>query len=150
LELYLKHSDRRIFEHHLMLLYPVPGVERLNAYLNAPTIVLNRSAGNGSGPGKALPMAVKMGRSRRLLSEAWDWARLGACVFSARGIARLLRQHAYDLVHVNNTFPHQSILLLAAKLANVPVVGHVRNPVEDTRFNRTMMRWTVAVATVSR
>ena len=51
---------------------------------------------------------------------------------------------------MNNTFPHQSKLLLAAKFANIRVVGHVRNPVEDTLFNRTMMGWTAAVATVGR
>src|SRR6185369_17404630 len=61
LELYLKHSDREIFEHHLMLLYPVDGVEGITAYLSEPTIVLNGAAGNGTGPGKALPTAAKRG-----------------------------------------------------------------------------------------
>jgi glycosyltransferase involved in cell wall biosynthesis len=150
LELYLKHSDRGIFEHHLMLLYPVVGIEGLSVYLSGPAIVLNGSGGNGAGPGKVLPKAAKRGTSRKILSEAWDWARLGANVLAARKIARLLRQNAYDLIHVNNTFPHQSKLLLAAKFANIRVVGHVRNPVEDTHFNRTMMGWTAAVATVSR
>jgi len=150
LELYLKHSDREIFEHHLMLLYAVDGVEGIDAFLSEPAIVLNSAAGNGTGPGKALPNAAKRGASRKILSEAWDWARLGANVRSARKLALLLRQNGYDLIHVNNTFPHQSKLLLAAKFANIPVVGHVRNPVEDTFFNRTMMGWTAAVATVSR
>ena len=150
LELYLRHSDGQRFEHHLMLLHPVAEVERLGAYLSGPTIVLNGSGSTTSGPGKVLPQVARAGTSRRILSEAWDWARLGASVISARKISHLLRQNAYDLVHVNNTFPHQSKLLLAAKLANVPVVGHVRNPVENTSFNRTMMRWTAAVATVSR
>src|SRR5437899_6977167 len=43
LELYLKHSDRQSFEHHLMLLHPVAGVERLDPYLSVPTNVLNGS-----------------------------------------------------------------------------------------------------------
>jgi len=149
LELYLKHSDRQSFEHHLVLLHPVAGVERLDPYLSGPTIVLNGSGNNESGPGRVLPEAAKTGASRRVLSEAWDWARLAAGILSSHRIARLLRENTYELIHVNNTFPHQSNLLLAAKLANVPVAGHVRNPVEDTRFNRTMMRWTAAVATVS-
>jgi glycosyltransferase involved in cell wall biosynthesis len=150
LELYLKHSDRQRFEHHLMLLYPVAGVERLDPYLSGQTFVSSGPGSNTTGPGKALPEAAKTGAPRRFLSEAWDWARLGTGVASSRKIAQLLRQNAYGLVHVNNTFPHQAKLLLAARFANVPVVGHVRNPVEDTRFNRTMMGWTTAVATVSR
>ena len=151
LELYLKHSDCDRFDHSLLLLRPVNGVERLTAHLSEPPIVLSASENsNGSGPGKALPEIAKTGASRRFLSEAWDWARLGAGVFRARTVSRQLQRGKYDLIHVNNTFPHQGKVLMAARFANIPVVGHVRNPVENTKFNRTMMRWTAGVATVSR
>jgi len=150
LELYLKYSDRSRFDHHLMMLRSAPGLERLSAYLSEPTIVLSAETKTGDGPGKALPDAAKTGSLGPLLSEAWDWARLAAGTFRSRKLSSLMQKNAYDLIHVNNTFPHQAQVLMAARFAGIPVIGHARNPIEDTRFNRTMMRWTAAVATVNR
>ena len=48
----LKHSDRGIFEHHLMLLYPVVGADGISAYLSEPAIVLNNAVGNVTGPAR--------------------------------------------------------------------------------------------------
>lgn len=65
-------------------------------------------------------------------------------------IFRFLKRSDYDLVHVNNTFSFQPATLIAAKLARVPVVAHVRNPQAPSVINKLLIRAVDHVVTVSR
>jgi glycosyltransferase involved in cell wall biosynthesis len=51
-----------------------------------------------------------------------------------------MRDGNYAVVHVNNTFPYQAATVIAARLSGIPVVAHVRNPVDALAFNRMLMR----------
>ena len=64
-------------------------------------------------------------------------------------LRKLLTSRKYDLVHVNNTFTYQTAVIMACRWADVPIVFHVRNPVPDCSFNRSLMRSLGLVVTVS-
>lgn len=48
----------------------------------------------------------------------------------------IIREHGITLVHVNSAVPFSKYIALAARLTRVPVVWHIREPVEDKRMIR--------------
>jgi len=52
----------------------------------------------------------------------------------------MLREFGVALVHVNSAVPFSKYLAIAARLADIPVVWHIREPVEDKRMHR-QRRW---------
>jgi glycosyltransferase involved in cell wall biosynthesis len=60
-----------------------------------------------------------------------------------RQIQAILRRYGIVLVHVNSAVPFSKYIALAARLLGVPVVWHIREPVEDKRMarQRRWIRW---------
>jgi glycosyltransferase involved in cell wall biosynthesis len=61
-------------------------------------------------------------------------------VATIREAFALIRELGISLVHVNSAVPFSKYIALAARLAGVPVVWHIREPVEDKRMTR-QRRW---------
>lgn len=53
-----------------------------------------------------------------------------------RQIQAIIREHRVALVHVNSAVPFSKYIALAARLMSVPVIWHIREPVEDKRMAR--------------
>lgn len=60
-----------------------------------------------------------------------------------RQIQAIIRQHGISLVHINSAVPFSKYVALAARLSGIPVVWHIREPVEDKRMKRQRkwVRW---------
>jgi glycosyltransferase involved in cell wall biosynthesis len=58
-----------------------------------------------------------------------------------RHIQAIIRRHGIVLVHVNSAVAFSKYVALAARLLGVPVIWHIREPVEDKRMAR--QRWWV-------
>lgn len=58
-------------------------------------------------------------------------------------VREIIRHERIDLVHVNSAVPFSKYVALAARLSGVPVVWHIREPVEDKRMKRQRpwVRW---------
>jgi glycosyltransferase involved in cell wall biosynthesis len=61
-------------------------------------------------------------------------------VATIREAFALIRELGISLVHVNSAVPFSKYMALAGRLAGVPVVWHIREPVEDKRMDR-QRRW---------
>ena len=152
LELYLQFADHTRFAHDMLFYYPTPGAERIAPLVDNMALLhdfvpewLTRapdSIANVVG-------ALKGSALNKTLQEPRRWiAGLRGMPFSSR-IYKLLTFRHYDVVHVNNTFTYQPGILMACKMAKLPVVSHVRNPVPYGSFNRFLMRSLRMVVTVS-
>lgn len=60
-----------------------------------------------------------------------------------RQIQDILRRHRIVLAHANSAVPFSKYIALAARLLGLPVVWHIREPVEDKRMarQRRWIRW---------
>lgn len=60
-----------------------------------------------------------------------------------RHVQAIIRQHRIALVHVNSAVAFSKYVAMAARLSGVPVVWHIREPVEDKRMarQRRWIRW---------
>lgn len=141
LELYLRSADREKFDHDLWLYYPTPGAEefaglcrRFEVLFPAPPPRAASRAGQ-----MARPALSRLARRFPALAAA---GRLAASLPQIWRMRSLLRARRYDLVHVNNTFTFQAATILAARLAGIPVVAHVRNPVAGSWRDRQLARLT--------
>jgi glycosyltransferase involved in cell wall biosynthesis len=65
-------------------------------------------------------------------------------------IARYIRRQNLNLVHLNNAIGENLCGLLAARLAGVPCVSHVRGTEPLTKVERYCSRWVSAVITLNR
>ena len=143
LELYLRYSDPNRFTHDVLFYYPTPGAEKLES-LARKVVTLYKAVPAQSKPlSEAVRARLAHWKSTavgRSLVDLRDWIRLILVSRSARPIADLFRQEKYDVVHVNNTFTYQELTLMAAKRAHTPVLAHIRNPVLNRRFTRSLMR----------
>src|SRR5262249_47043911 len=149
LEVYLRYTAASEMEHDLLLEHPLPEFERIVPYVAAVHRVSLEPPVQPKGPGTVLPQKAKVGAVGNVLSELWDWARLPAWNLQKESLARRFSLEHYDVIHLNNTYPHQARFLAAARHAGVPAVGHVRNPVAKTRFNLRITRQMDAIACVS-
>lgn len=57
-----------------------------------------------------------------------------------RHVQKIIRRHGISLVHVNSAVAFSKYVAMAARLLGVPVVWHIREPVEDKRMRR-QRRW---------
>lgn len=57
-----------------------------------------------------------------------------------RQVQAIIRQHGIAIVHVNSAVPFSKYVAIAARLSGIPVVWHIREPVEDKRMAR-QRRW---------
>ena len=154
LELYLAHSRQQDMTHDLLFYYPTPNADRLSPhvgklstlYPSAPawlTEVSRSQHGTSSG--------------LRRLARLRGVAALRSCASVIKQLptvlrlVQVIRRGHYDMVHVNNTFTYQTPTLLAARLARVLVIAHVRNPVPEgpgVRFFARRANCLVSVAEV--
>lgn len=60
-----------------------------------------------------------------------------------RQIQAIIRHHGIVLAHVNSAVPFSKYIALASRLLGVPVIWHIREPVEDKRMarQRRWVRW---------
>lgn len=154
LEVYLAHSNRQEFVHDLLFYYPTPNAERLSPnvgklsilYPAAPAWIsaVRRSQDGESGGLRRLARLPGVAALR-------SWRSVIKQLPTVLRLVRVIRRGNYDIVHVNNTFTYQIPTLLAARLAGVPVVAHVRNPVPEgpgVRFFARRANCLVSVAEV--
>lgn len=105
--------------------------------IGVPVLTLSQDAASGARPSagqrdiaatlqRVVPGALGSG-----LAEAY-WQARQACTAMgqdrplARRVARLLREHGIDLVHHNNSLPVNRDTIMAAHMAGLPQVSHVR------------------------
>lgn len=145
---YVRASDEQRFEHHLLCYYPVPGAEDIAAYFRGVSALYDtipRQFQKGPDP--------EPGQSRRWTAHLPETVRTWAgFVRQLRPLAPLLtrlREGRYDLIHVNNTFTYQGPTLIAGRMLGIPVVAHVRNPVERGWLSRSLMRLANRVVSVN-
>ena len=154
LEVYLAHSSRKELVHDLLSYYPTPGAERLAPYVERLWALYRAvPAWLRETPGSKRASAAGLRRVARLRGVAAlrNWVSAIKQLPTVLRLARVIRGGGYDMVHVNNTFTYQIPTLLAAKLAHVPVIAHVRNPVPEgsgVRFFARRAQYLVSVAEV--
>lgn len=144
LELYLAHSNRKCLSHDLLFYFPTPHAERLAPYVEkistlyseVPAWLSVTPATQNETKNKGLRRMARLSgvaALRKWLSPI----KQSPTIFR---MARVIRRGEYDLVHINNTFTYQVPTLLAARMAGIPVIAHVRNPVPDEQFTRFLAR----------
>ncbi|HEV2287824.1 MAG TPA: glycosyltransferase [Candidatus Acidoferrales bacterium] len=139
----MAHCNRQELAHDLLFYYPTPNAEKLaphvekltTLYRAAPAWLSQSSGSQRSESSKLRRLARHPG-----IAAMRNWISLVRQFPIARRLAQVIREGSYDLVHVNNTFTYQAPTLLAARLAGIPVVAHVRNPVTNTQFARFLAR----------
>lgn len=154
LELYLAHSQCSRFLDDVLFYYPTPGSDRLiplarnvrSLYQTPP----DHGQQRGTTAGKPLRAALKASPFAAVALDFYEWISLPRTLPTVRSLAKIFRDGRYDVIHVNNTFTYQPATLLAAKLARIPVVAHVRNPVRPGSFAKKMMGLATQIITVNR
>lgn len=153
LERCLAHSDRGRFDHEILLYYPTRGTERLAVYCQkvmtlCPKVPSSFTIAQATSQ-SALRNALKNSPLAPVLLAAREWLAIVRDLPTVRRLRQILVSARYDLVHVNNSFTYQVPTLVAAKLARIPVVAHMRNPIDANTFSRAMMRLVDCVVTVN-
>ena len=134
LELYLAHSRRQDMAHDLLFYYPTPNADRLSPHVGKLSTLYPVAPTWLSGVSRSQHgMSSGLRRLARLrgVSAPRSWASVIEQLPTAVRLAKIIRRGNYDIVHVNNTFTYQIPTLLAARLARIPVIAHVRNPVPE-------------------
>jgi glycosyltransferase involved in cell wall biosynthesis len=154
LELYLAHSQHSRFLHDVLFYYPTPGSDRLTSLARDVRSLYQRSPNHpqqrGATPGKSLRAALKASPFAAVALDCYEWISLARTLPTVRSLSKIFRDKRYDVIHVNNTFTYQPATLLAARLARIPVVAHVRNPVRPGSFSKKLMGLAAQIITVNR
>src|SRR6185437_9040665 len=132
LEVYLAHSNRQELVHDLLFYYPTPNADKLSPHVGKlSTLYSVAPAWLSGGPRSDHGIKRRLWRLARLRGVAAlrSWASVIKQLPTVVRLERVIRRGNYDLIHVNNTFTYQIPTLLAARLAGVSVIAHVRNPV---------------------
>lgn len=149
LESYLLHGDRRRIVRDALFHYRVPGIEAI-VENSRRFICLDRTLpkggdeGGGGAPSSTTGLLRPIARSipgaraiARSLRAAASFFRVEIPV--GLRVAREVRAGACDLIHSNNTPTIQRSTLLAAAIARVPAVAHVRTSVSPGWLDRGLM-----------
>jgi glycosyltransferase involved in cell wall biosynthesis len=128
---YLKASAAPNLKHHVLLVHSVPEFETELHGVCPITTLLNNS-GVSFGP------------------PTGNWAVLKFWTEQTLRIRRFLASGQFDLVHVNNTFTFQPYTVLACRLAGLPAVVHMRNPVSDSWLARRIAGMSQIIVAVNR
>ncbi len=114
---YLKASAAPNLSHHVLLIHPVPEFEAELGGI-CPVTTLTKAGGASAG------------------QPSGKWRVLKFWTEQTLRIRHFLVSGQFDLVHVNNTFTFQPYTVLACRLAGLPAVVHMRNPVSDSWLAR--------------
>lgn len=132
---------------HIGHVLPWPGV----GGTEHATLRIIRAAGEGlRHTAFCLPYAPLVGgffREAGIETGAWcpenpDWRHVRGLLYRARELARELRRRQVDLVHCAD-LPAAPVAALAARLARVPVLCHVRNRYSPIRRAERQWFWAV-------
>jgi glycosyltransferase involved in cell wall biosynthesis len=152
LEMYFAYSQREDFQHELLFYFPTSGLGPLGSRVRSvDSLYSDRPEWMGmqvNGRGWLRSHTSRLA-SNRGTREFAAWLSLLKRAPQIRLLCRKFRDGHYDLIHVNNTFTYQAASIVAANLCHIPVVAHVRNPVERGLFARGILNRLSAVATVS-
>lgn len=147
---YLANSRHAEFVHDILLYHPTEGADVLGPLVNKVITLGARHPAVGSPKRNWLRTAVRRLIPDALAEAVSELIALAKSIPTCIRIFRFLRSSDYELVHVNNTFSFQPATLIAAKLAGIPVVAHIRNPQRPSLINRLLIRAAEAVVTVCR
>ena len=144
LELYLRYADRERFENQVLFYYRTPGTDSFRAV--APTSILLDHPPSAARTNATIRAFRPLLRKYQLVSDALSFVRARPLIPRLGG---LMRSGGCDLVHVNNTFTFQPASILAAAMAGIPVVAHVRNPVRLSALSKALARRVKCFVTVN-
>ncbi len=144
LELYLRCADRDRFENQVLFYYRTPGTDLFHGM--APTSILLDHSPNAARTNPTIRAFGPLLRKHQLVSDALSLVRAWPLI---PRLARLVRSERCDLVHVNNTFTFQPASILAAAMAGIPVVAHVRNPVRLSALSKALARRVKCLVTIN-
>jgi len=127
---YLKASAAPNLKHHVLLVHSVPEFEtELRGICPVTTL------------SKAGDISSRQPSGKWRVLKFWTEQTLR--------VRRFLASGRFDLVHVNNTFTFQPYTVLACRLAGLPAVVHMRNPVSDSRLARLIARMSQMIVAVN-
>lgn len=149
LEVYLHESDRTRIEHHALLYYPAPGAERLAPFISSIETLYDVVPDRLRVAWDSTRAAARRRWSSYLPAGVRTLSGFGSQLRVLRRLTQRLREGRYDVVHANNTFTYQAPTLIAARWLRVPLIAHVRNPIELGLLSRSLMRLTSTVVTVN-
>ena len=135
LELYLRSADRSRFNHEVLFYFPTREFDTFRRMADTSVLVERSPA--------ACPSSGKCPSFKRLLQRSQiikDIVALGRAQRLTQKLARFMRSGRYDVVHVNNSFGYQPASILAGRIARVPVIAHVRNPIMFTAVTEALAR----------
>ncbi len=144
LELYLRCADRERFENQVLFYYRTPGTDLFQGM--APTSILLDHSPGAAPTNPSIRAFGPLLRKHQLVSDALSFVRARPLI---PRLVRLMRSERCDLVHVNNTFTYQPASILAAAMAGIPVVAHVRNPVRLSAVSKALARRVKCFVTVN-
>jgi len=154
LETYLACSDHTQFEHEVLLYYPTPRAERLRPFVGNLRVRFPRTTPfttslDAKGTHSSWKLRLKNSWVMPHLLHGLDWAKTARNLSRTRRLALDFRKGDYNLIHVNNTFTYNVESLIAAEWADVPAVGHARNPIRANFFSKWALKKMRGVATVN-
>jgi len=122
--------DKRLYEPVMMFYGPNPYREKFQD-LGVQVILLSDEPPLDAQVVSTRDIAVSLSRYWSGLGDAYRTAKEGYLIARkdrpfARKVARIIRDEKIDLVHHNNSLPGNRATIIAAKLAGVPQVSHVR------------------------
>ncbi len=146
--------DRDRYEPVVLFHGPNPYRGRFQA-LGVKVIVLSDKTPSAPPDGPQWDIAASLGQYSRRWSEGYRAAKqfyllLRRDVPLARRVARIIREEAVDLVHHNNTLSGNRATVMAARMAGVSQVCHVRMLHRLSFVERPLVRWVDAFVYISR
>ena len=121
----LRGLDREVYEPVVLFHTPSFYREKFEA-LGGKVITLTEAALSSplAGSQRRMPAGPKNKAAYRAVREVYRSLRKDLSI--ARGVARLIKEEAIDLVHQNNGVPGSRATVIGARFAKVPQVCHVR------------------------
>ena len=137
--------DVTLYEPIVLFLGPNPYRDRFRA-LNLKVITLNEESVVTPTVSSRRDIAVSLGRYSHWLADSYRFAKQGYLLIRqdwplARQVARLIKDEAIDLVHHNNTLSANRATVMAASLARVPQICHIRMLHELSLVERYLARF---------
>lgn len=155
LELYLRHCNPGVLNHHA-LFYKLPPAEQQHNLsqpwpvtelgLPAPAASAAQAGGSRS---KLRSLLARVPRLRAFLIEIRAALTAVARIPDAIRLARVFRSGGYDLIHSNNNFDYQVPTVIGAWLARKPLVAHVRTPRPLNGWRRLLSRIPVQLIAIN-
>ncbi|MHB2029612.1 MAG: glycosyltransferase [Acidimicrobiales bacterium] len=133
--MYLRYADREHFDNQVLFYYRTPGIDLFHGIAKT-SILMDRSQSDAR-TNDAIRALVRPLLKHHLLSDALSFLRARPLI---PRLVNFMRSAHCDVVHVNNTFTFQPASILAASMAGIPVVAHVRNPGRLSAFSKVLAR----------